>query len=485
MKGLKDKAVRGVGWSTLDTICGQGVTFLIGLVLARLLSPTEYGLIGLILIFVNISNTIVDSGFSNALIRMKDADDAAYNTGFLTNLSISLLLYGLLCLSAPFIASFFNEPNLTALLRFMGIIVVINAFTLIQRTILTKNIDFKTQTKASLTSSVASGLVGIGMALAGWGVWALAGQQITRQLLNMLCLWLLSRWRPQLMFSAQRFHEMWSFGWKLLVSSLISTAWKEAYQLIIGKCYTTDMLGQYTRARQFRDPCSTTLTKVIQRVTYPILSQIQNDRQRLREGYRKVIRLTMLVTFALMAGIAASAKTMVLCLVGEKWLPCVLFLQLLCVKGMLFPLHAINLNMLQVQGRSDLFLRLEIIKRVLAVAPLLLGIFVGIYWMLAGDIVVSLIAYWLNAYYSGPFIGYSIPSQVKDILPSLGVAATMAVPMVLMNNIPLQAWLLFPLQVLSGATLWLFVSERLRLPEYVELKTIARQYIFGSKIINK
>ncbi len=411
MSDLKDKAVKGVGWSTLDTICGQGVTFLVGLVLARLLSPSAYGLIGIVLIFVNISNTIVDSGFSNALIRMKDADDAAYNTGFLTNLGISLLLYALLFVSAPDIAGFFNEPELRALLRILGIIVIVNAFTLIQRTILTKDIDFKTQTKASLTSSVTSGIVGIFMACTGWGVWALAGQQITRQLLNMLCLWLLSRWRPRLVFSKQRFHEMWSFGWKLLASSLINTAWNEAYKVIIGKFYTAAMLGQYTRAHQFRDPCSTTLTMVVQRVTYPILSQMQDNLDQLREGYRRVIRLTMMVTFAMMAVIAASAKSMVLCLVGEQWLPCVPFLQLLCITGMLFPLHAINLNMLKVQGRSDLFLRLEIIKRVLAIAPLLLGIFVSIYWMLVGNIITSLISYWLNAYYSGPFIGYGISDR--------------------------------------------------------------------------
>lgn len=472
MKGLKDKAIKGVGWSTLDTICGQGVTFMVGLVLARLLSPTEYGLIGIILIFVNISNTIVDSGFSNALIRMKHADDIAYNTGFLTNLGISLMLFSLLFLSAPFIADFFNEPQLTALLRVMGVIVVINAFTLIQRTILTKNVDFKTQTKASLISSIASSIVGIGMALQGFGVWALAGQQVTRQLLNMLCLWLLSSWRPHFAFSTERFHEMWSFGWKLLVSSLISTAWTEAYQVIIGKCYTTAMLGQYTRARQFRDPCSTTLTTVIQRVTYPILSQMQDERGRLREGYRRVIRLTMLVTFALMAGIAASAQTLVESLVGRQWLPCVPLLQLLCVMGMLYPLHAINLNMLQVQGRSDLFLRIEIIKRILAIGPILLGLFVSIYWMLAGNIMASIVAYWLNAYYSGPFLGYSIRSQITDILPSLGVAAIMAATILLMNSIPLPPWGLFPLQIVAGITVWLFVNERLQLPEYMELRNM-------------
>ena len=476
--GLKDKAIKGVGWSTLDTVCGQGVTFLVGIVLARLLSPAEYGLIGIILIFINLSNTIVDSGFSNALIRMQYADDAAYNTGFLTNLGISVLLYALLFLSAPWIANFFSEPQLAALLRVMGIIVVINAFTLIQRTILTKQIDFKTQTKASLTSSVVSGLVGIVMALRGFGVWALAGQQISRQLLNMLCLWLLSQWRPCLVFSAKRFCEMWTFGWKLLVSSLIHTVFQEAFQVIIGKFYTAATLGLYTRARQFRNPCSNTLTMVIQRVTYPLLSEIQDDRERLREGYRRVIRLTMLATFALMAGMAASARSMVECLVGEQWLPCVPFLQLLCAMGALFPLHAINLNMLKVQGRSDLFLRLEIIKQVLNVGSILLGIFVGIYWMLVGNIVVSLIAYWINAYYSGPFIGYGIWSQVKDILPSLGLAALMAVPMLLMDYIPLPVWLLFPLQVAAGIAIWVLISERLQLPEYMELKAMGRSLKF-------
>lgn len=482
-QSLKSKTVKGASWSFLDNIANQGITFLVGLILARLLSPEEYGLIGIITIFIAVFNTMVDSGFSNALIRKNDANDIDFSTGFFTNLVFSIFLFIVLFFSAPFIASFFNEPQLSILLRVMGSIIIINALAIIQRTILVKKIDFKTQTYVSLISSISSGVIGITMAYKGLGVWALVGQQISRQGLNTIFLWVFNRWLPKLVFSYKSFKEMWSFGWKLLVSSLIDTTWKEIYQVVIGKCYSTATLGQYTRGKQFSDICSTNLTSIIQRVSYPVLSSIQDDKQRLKIAYQRVIKVTMLPTFVLMLGMAACAKPMILCLIGEKWLGCVPMLQIICLYGMLYPLHAINLNMLQVQGRSDLFLRLEIIKKIIGVGPLLLGIFVGIYWMLAGTVVTSCISYYLNAYYSGTFLKYSILDQIKDILPSFGVALAMAVPVYAMSYIPMNHFALLPLQIIIGALIIVGICEKAKLSEYLEIKGIAMPIV--NKVIKR
>ena len=476
-ESLKNKTVKGASWSFIDSIAGQGITFLVGLVLARLLSPEEYGLIGIITIFIAVFNSIVDSGFLNALIRKNDAKDIDYNTVFITNLVLSIILFGVLFISAPAISNFFNQPQLMPLLRVMGSIVIINAFAIIQRTILVKKVDFKTQTKVSLISSITSGVVGIGMAVGGLGVWSLVGQQISRQFLNSAFLWVYSRWYPKLQFSIQSFKELFTFGWKLLVSSLIDTVWREIYQVVIGKCYTPVALGQYTRAQQFASICSSNLTSVVQRVSFPVLSSVQNDKERLKNGYKRIIKVTMLLTFVLMLGLAAVAKPMVLFLIGEQWLPCVPYLQIICLQMMLYPLHSLNLNMLQVQGRSDLFLKLEIIKKIIAIGPLLLGIFVNIYWMLGGSVITGCIAYYLNAYYSGPFLNYSIKEQVKDILPSFGVAIAMAVPVYAMSFIPLNPFILLPLQFFVGAIITISICELTKFPEYLEIKGIAMPII--------
>ena len=248
-ESLKKKTVRGTFWSALDNIANQGVTFLVGLVLARLLTPHEYGLIGYIMILVAVFNSIVDSGFSNALIRKKDAGETDYSTAFIFNLAVSLVMVAAMVLVAVPFSRFFKEPQLVPLVRVMSVIVVINALALIQRTRLVKSVDFKTQTKASMISSVTSGAVGLAMAFGGLGVWSLVGQQISRQLVNTVCLWILNRWTPSWRFSWSSFRELFGFGWKLLVSGLIDTVWKEIYQLVIGKFYSTSTLGQYTRGK--------------------------------------------------------------------------------------------------------------------------------------------------------------------------------------------------------------------------------------------
>lgn len=471
-ESIKNKTIKGTMWSAVENVTKLGVTFVVSIILARLLSPEEYGLIGILTIFIALFNAIVDSGFTNALIRKQDATDTDYSTVFYTNLILSLFLAAVLYLCAKPIAVFFERPELVALTKVMSSVVVINALAIVQRARTTKAIDFKTQTKITFISSIGSGAIGITMAYMRYGVWALVGQQISNQLFSTIFFWIYNRWMPKLIFSWSSFKEMWAFGSKLLASNLIATIWQEIYQVVIGKCYTPSTLGLYTRAKQFADLCSSNLTAVVQRVSYPVLSSIQDDRERLKLAYKRVIKTTMLPTFVLMLGMAACAKAMIQVLIGDQWLGCVPMLQIICTYGMLYPLHALNLNMLQVQGRSDLFLKLEIIKKIIAIGPLLLGIFVDIYWMLAATLATGIISYYLNAYYSGPFLNYSIKEQIKDILPSFGVAVSMVVPVYAMSFMSMSPYLILPLQIIVGAIITIVMCEATKLSEYIEIKGI-------------
>lgn len=471
-ESLRGKTVKGVGWSLIDSISGQGITFLVGLILARLLTPEEYGLIGIITIFIAVFNSIVDSGFSNALIRKNDAEDLDYNTVFIINLVVSVVLFFALFFSAPLIADFFNQPQLSPLSRVMASIVIINAFAIIQRTLLVKNIDFKTQTKVSLISSISSGVIGICMAYNDYGVWSLVGQQISRQLINTIFLWVYSRWSPKLQFSWNSFKELFSFGWKLLISGLIDTIWREIYQVVIGKCYSPATLGQYTRAQQFGSIFSSNLNNVVQRVSYPALSAIQDEKVRLKQAYRRVIKVTMLVTFVLMLGLAAISKPMIQVLIGDQWVMAAKLLPIICLQMMLYPLHSLNLNMLQVLGRTDLFLKLEIIKKMISVIPILLGVFVGIYWMLWGSVLTGFFAYYLNTYYSGKFLNYSMWAQVKDILPAFCVSVIVAIVTYMVSLFPFTPVVLLSIQLLVGLSLTLILCECFKLEEYKEIKAM-------------
>ena len=471
---LKNKTVKGMGWSALENVTRLGLTFVVSIILARLLSPEEYGLIGILSIFIALFNAIVDGGFTNALIRKQNATDTDYSTVFYTNLLLSIVLAAVLFFCAKPISVFFEQPQLVSLTKVMSSVVVINALSIVQRARTTKTIDFKTQTKITIISSIGSGVVGIAMAYMGYGVWALVFQQVSNQLLSTLFFWIYNRWMPKLVFSWDSFREMWNFGSKLLASNLLATLWKEIYQVVIGKCYSPATLGLYTRAKQFADLCSSNLTLVVQRVSYPVLSTIQDDKQRLKDAYKKVIKTTMLPTFVLMLGMAACADSMIHVLIGEQWSECVPMLQVICIFAMLYPLHALNMNMLQVQGRSDLFLKLEIIKRIIDIGPLLLGIFVGIYWMLIGTVVTGIICYYLNAYYSGQFLNYDIKEQIKDILPSFIIAVVMAVLVYAMNFIHLDFIILLPLQIIVGAIITIVMCEVSRQSEYLELKEIVR-----------
>lgn len=476
-ESLKNKTVSGVGWSAAEAFLGQGVTFSVGLVLARLLSPEEYGLIGIVTIFTTVLLGFVDCGFGNALIRKQDANDDDYYTMFIVNLGMSIFTYALLFIGAPYIAKFFDRPQLVELVRVTGLLLIIQALSIVQNTILSKKIDFKTKTKASVTSAVASGVVGIGMAFAGFGVWSFVGQQITRQLIYTISLWFLNRWWPKLKFSVDSLRYMWGFGWKIMVSGFLDRLWKQLNQFVVGKCYDPATLGQYSRANEYASIFSSNITSIVQRVSYPVLSQVQDNEERMVAAYRKVIKTTMFVTAICMISMAAIAEPMIYCLIGPQWHEAALYLPFICMYMSLYPLHAINLNMLQVLGRSDIYLKLEIIKKVLALGPLALGIFINIFWMLIGCIILDIVSFFLNSYYTGKRLNYTSWMQIKDVAPSYGIAFLIALSLYFFKYLPVSYWAILPIQIVTGAIVFYLVCERTHLEEYLEIRAVTIKLI--------
>ena len=474
-ESLKDKTVKGLGWSALDNAARYGMQFAVGIVLARLLSPDDYGLLGLVGIVTVICTALVNGGFTTALIRKKDATDDDYNTVFICNLAMSVLLYGVTFLCAPLIAGFFEREELTVLVRVASIGLIIGALGMVQQTRLTKRIDFKTQTKITIAATALSGIVGIGMALTGFGVWALVAQQLISQIISTVLLYIYNRWVPRLCFCKESFHDLFGFGWKMMVSVLLDAVWKELTQVVVGKFYSPATLGQYTRAKHYAKLFSSNLTTVVERVTYPVLSSIQDDKQRMVSAYRRIIRTSMFITSVALFSLASVSEPLIHCMIGPKWHEAATYLPFLCISFSLYPLHAINLNMLKVQGRSDLFLGLEVIKKIISLAPLFVGAFVGILPMLWVNIFVGIIAYFLNSHYSGRLLGYSSWMQLRDIAPSYALAISIALSVWFMKYLPLSYWVVLPMQMAVGAIVFFTLCNLFKMNEYKEIMDILKR----------
>lgn len=476
-QGLKDKTVKGVGWSAIDNVAQYAVSFIVSIVLARLLSPEDYGLLGIIAIFTAVCHALIGGGFGSALIRKKDVTDDDYNTVFIINLGMSLLLYAVIFFCAPLIARFFARDELVSLTRVSSLGMIIGALAMVQQTRLTKRIDFKTQTKITLIATITSGVIGIVMAALGFGVWALVTQNLSSHLFRTILLWFFNKWVPKLRFSIQSFKELFGFGWKLMVSGLLDTVWKELYQIVVGKFYSPATLGQYTRAKGFAQLFSSNLTTVIQRVTYPVLSDIQDDKTRMVAAYRRIIKTTMFVTAICMFFLGAISEPLLFCLIGPKWYEASTYLPLICVSASLYPLHAINLNMLQVQGRSDLFLILEIVKKVIALGPLFIGAFVGIMPMLYTSLATGIISYFLNSYYSGKLLGYSSWMQIKDLAPEYGIALAVALSVWFFKYLPISNWFILPIQIVVGVVVFFVLCKVTNIEEYKEIKGMVMPFV--------
>lgn len=416
---LKKKTISGMLWSFTDLMANQGIQFIIQVILARLLLPEHFGLIGMILVFIAVSNVIIDSGFTTALIREKNPSNEDYSTIFFSNLLIALIVYGALYMSANAISSFINEPKLTLILRVLSLGIIINSFGIIQRTILTRKVNFKTQTKINIIAGFISGAIAISLALEGYGVWSLVIKALSMQLIQTILLWILNKWIPTFVFNINSLKRLFGFSWKVLISNLIGTLYNNLYYIVIGKFFSASQLGYYTNAVRLRDIPSVTVTSAVQRVSYPVLSKVQEDNEILKNTFRKVIKLTIFIVFPLMIGLATVASPVINLVFGDKWMPSVLYLQLLCLAGMLYPLHAINGNILQVKGRSDLYLKLEIIKYSIMAFLIIISLWLklGILGLIGAAVLHSYITLLISIYFTAREITYTVKEQLKDITP--------------------------------------------------------------------
>ncbi|HAE43564.1 MAG TPA: flippase [Clostridiales bacterium] len=416
---LHSKTVRAGIWSLIEAICLRGLQFVVGIILARLLLPEQFGLVGMLMVFMAIAQTFLDSGFGAALIHKQNISEKDICSVFYFNLLMGIVAAICLCVAAPYVSSFYNQPVLTPMLRALSLVLVINAFGLVQGVLLTRAIDFKMQTKVTIIASFLSGFIGIGMAYWGYGVWSLVAQQIANAIFRSFLLWIYNSWRPSWLFSFQSLQEMFGFGSRLLASGLLHTVFSNIYLVVIGKLFTPTDLGYFTRANGLQEFLSMTLSSVVGRVTFPVFSTIQNDPDRIKRGMKKALTILMLINAPLMIGLAVVARPLVLVLLTAKWAPCIPYLQLLALVGLLFPLHLINLNVLQALGHSDLFLRLEIIKKVLIICNIAITFRWGIEAMIIGQVITSSVSYYLNAYYNKALLNYSIWEQIGDLYPYL------------------------------------------------------------------
>ncbi len=473
---LQDKTINGVGWSALDNITKVAVTFIVSVALARILSPDDYGLIGITAIFNTICRALTDGGFVSALIRQREVAEEDYNTAFVSNLSISILLYIIILLGTPSISHFFGREELVLLIPVSSLGLIIGAVGFVPRARLTRYLDFKTQALVTLVASIISGFLGISMALFGFGVWALVSLGLVYQLVDSIGLILCSHRCLSFAFSYNSFQRLFGFGWKMMASQLINTTWAEMYLGVIAKCYSPALLGQYTRATQFSALFSSNLTRVVQRVSYPALSSIQDERERMVAAYRKMIRLTMFVTAIGMLFLGAISEPLLYCLIGPKWHEATMFLPILCLTGSLYPLHAFNLNMLQVKGRSDLFLFREIIEKGIEIVPILIGIYQGIIPMLYAGLLANVIEYFINSYISGRLTGYGPWSQIKDIFQPYIVAGIVFASVYFMKFLPVSFWIVLPLQMIVGLIVVYISCRVLRVKEMYDVYAISTVY---------
>ena len=416
---LKQKTTKGLFWSSVERFSNQGMSFFFSVILARMLAPSDFGIIAMITIFFAVAQSFVDSGFSNALVRKTDRREEDFSTCFFFNIGVGVIAYIVLFLIAPLVASFYNQPILSPIIRITGLGVVLNSLCVVQQALFTIKIDFKSQAKVTLSATIISGIVGVILAYQGYGVWALVWQGVVMASARMALLWLMSKWRPTTGFSKSSFNYLFSYGSKLLASGLLDTIYNNIYPIVIGKFYTPAQLGNYSRALSFAQLPSSNITSILQRVTFPVLSTIQDDIPRLQANYRRLLKLSAFIIFPLMMGLAAVAFPMIRIVLTPKWEGCSLYLQIICFALMWYPIHAINLNLLQVKGRSDLFLRIEIIKKIVGVCIMCITIPFGITAMCLGMVASSLISLFINTYYTGKLIDIGYLKQMRGLLPIL------------------------------------------------------------------
>lgn len=473
-KSLRHRTINGVVWSALERFSVQGVSFVLGIIMARLLTPADFGLVGMLGIFTAVAGTFIDSGFGTALVRKQDRTEMDDNTVFYFNIVVSVVCYVLLYLAAPYVAAFYGRPILCLMLRITSLQLVIGSLSNIQRVYYTVSVDFKSLAKVSFGAALAGGAVGLVMAYNGCGVWSIVGQSMVGSVWSVGAMWYYSSWRPKWMFSWQSFHSLFGFGSKLLLSALMHTVYEQVYSLIIGKVYSAKELGYYTRASSLGSFPSMNITSLLLRVAFPVLSKMQGDEERLRVNYRKFLKMSAFVVFPLMCGLSAVAYPLINVLLGEQWVASAVLLRIMSFSLMWYPIHGINLNLLHVLGRSDYFLRLEIIKKVMYVSLLFVTVPIGVEAMCWGSLVGCMGELAVNSHYTGKLLGVGLWRQLRDLSRVLVLSLVMfGMVNEVVSVMGSGVWSLV-VGIVVGGAFYVGASWWLKLPEWCELLAMVR-----------
>ncbi len=477
----KNKVFSNFMWRFFERTGAQGVKLLVEIVLARLLLPEDYGLIALVTVFITILNTFATSGLGSALVQKKNADDVDFSTVFWFGIVLSLVLYTFLFFIAPVVAAYYEQPKIISVLRVLGLQLLITSFRKVQHSFVSRTMQFKRFFFATLGGTVGAALIGIWMAYRGYGIWALVAQHLFNLLMDSIILWFTVKWRPRLVFSFERLRALMSFGWKLMLSSLIDTVYNEIRQLIIGKKYTSADLAFYNRGKQFPNLFVQNVNSAIDSVLLPIMSKEQDDRQRVKEMTRRAIKTSTYLIAPLMIGLAFVGEPFVKLLLTEKWLPSVFFMRVFCVSYMFYPIHTANLNAIKAMGRSDLFLKLEITKKDIGIIAILISMNISVEAMAYSVLFTSISSQILNSLPNRKLLGYKYEDQLKDILPGISLAVGMGAIVCCVKFLNLSTWLTLLIQIPLGAAIYVAGSMLFRIDSFAYVLSILKQFLKKKK----
>lgn len=465
----KKTVVSNLIWRFAERSGAQGIHFIVSIILARLLSPSDYGTIGLITVFIQIANTFAESGLGQALVQKKNADNTDFSTVFFFSMPFSILIYAILFFCAPLISSFYEQEILTPVVRILGLSVFLSAINSVQNAYVQKRMQFKRFFWATLLGTILSAFVGIGMAYKGYGIWALVGQQLSMQIVNTVTLWITVKWRPNIAFSFEKMKGLFSYGWKILTVSLIDRTYNNIYSLVIGKTYSTTELGFYDKGKHYPLLVVQNINSAIESVLFPVLSKVQSEKERLKQMVRRSIMTSTYLIFPAMAGLAAVSEPLVKIMLTDKWLPCVPFMQFCCFTYAFWPVHTANLQAIKASGRSDITLKLEIIKKAVGIVILIITLPMGLIPMMYGRCVSTILSSFINAYPNKKLLGYSYWEQICDILPAFFLSIAMMVAVLLIKQLPINLYLLLLLQIFAGCSVYLIGSYLFKMESFTYL----------------
>ena len=477
----KSKVITNFIWRFAERLGAQGVSFIVSIILARLLEPEVYGTVALVTVITTIFQVFVDSGMGNALIQKKDADNLDFSSVFYFNFTVCIILYFGMWIMAPFIATFYEMPELTPLVRVISLTLIISGVKNVQQAYVSRNLLFKKFFFSTLGGTIFSAFLGIWMAYRGLGPWALVAQQLSSAAIDTLILWLTVKWRPQLVFSFFRLRELFAFGWKLLASSLLDTIYNNLRSLIIGKLYSSADLAYYNKGKQFPNLFVANINTSIDSVLLPIMSNEQDNREKVKSMTRRSIMVSTYIMAPFMMGLAFVATPLIRLLLTDMWLSCVPFLRIFCITYMFYPIHTANLNAIKAMGRSDLFLKLEIIKKVVGIVLLLSTMWFGVMAMTYSLLIGSVLSQIINSWPNKKLLGYSYLEQLKDTFPAICIAVVMGVCIFPLQLLPIPNVLILLFQVLLGVVIYLFTSAILKLESFVYLLEVLKPILVNMK----